>query len=223
MNYIIQLLIIIISLACVILVVAFISFKYAHLRSEVLIPRFIADLDRKTNEQILNSKNYKHMIKNIKLFSYIVGSQARSTQNDYVAINDYMVYKVLTDKQGTVIAQIHLRSYPLHTIKTKFSIQNCPDDLLEGANHILQNKIAEKIELITHNHLVSDRIYQKCIYEKFKAKNYKINYNKQYNYKYLVWIYCEVFLINAPTNFLTTEGVNILRKIKNIVYISIEL
>lgn len=222
MNYIIQPLIIIIGVAFVLLAAAFIHFKWAHFRLEVLIPRFIADLSLKTNEQILNSNNYKSMIRNLKIFSYIINSQVGSTRKDYVEINDFMVYKILTDKQGTVIAQVHLRSYPLHTIKTKFSFQRCAEDILKGAQHILENKIADKIELITHSHLMSDRIYQKYIYEKMKAKNYRVNYTRDYNFKYLVWIYCEIFLIHKDTNFFTTQGVNILRKIKNVIYISIE-
>lgn len=222
MSHIIQLLIIIIGVVFALFAVAFIHFKWAHLRLEVLIPRFTADLSQKTNEQILHSKNYKSMIRNLKIFSYIINSQVGSTRKDYVEINDFMVYKILTDKQGTVTAQVHLRSYPLHTIKTKFSFQRCAEDILAGTQHILENKIADKIELITHSHLMSDRIYQKYIYEKLRAKNYSVNYTKDYNLKYLVWIYCEIFLINNQTNFLTVEGFNILRKIKNIVYISIE-
>lgn len=222
MNYIIQPVMIIIGVAFVLFAAAFLHFKWAHLRLEALIPRFIEDLSLKTNEEILNTNNYKGMIRNLKIFSYIINSQVRSTRKDYVEINDFMVYKLLTDKQGIVIAQIHLRSYPLHTIKTKFTFQRCAEDILKGTQHILENKIADKIELITHSHLMNDRIYQKYIYERMKAENYKVNCTKDYNFKYLVWIYCEIFLINNQTNFLTTEGVNILRKIKNVVYISIE-
>ncbi|MGL4861545.1 MAG: hypothetical protein ACRDDH_17045 [Cetobacterium sp.] len=114
-----------------------------------------------------NTSESKDFFKMLEIFSLCIRYAIflKSKANKYIRINEYLIYEVVKIKHTKLnILKFHIRSDPMHSVVSKYNKFEILPCILEKSDELLRdNSNIKKVELITHNKILTEKIVHKFL------------------------------------------------------------
>lgn len=164
-------------------------------------------------------EEYFKLIDQLEVFSEYVYFITLQEEKKFDRRSDCLIVQYLKENEQN-IARIHLRSFPIKSLREKLNPKQTIFDTFKLSEEILnEKKELDCIELITHNKVLNEAVVKKVI-ERFNLQlTYSIDNN--FDIGYLPWIYSEWLMINGGENPKSSEVYSKLHKINRPVYIKL--